>query len=137
MTRKDFDALGTQLKKIHAAINHSTELWDLLTKDLDTQLIGAILLDHLIVEHYMDDYIKYFLPKQFEMESAGLSFSQKMKLLKNDPLFTSGQLNEGVIAMNAIRNGIAHKLNQPISETHLVTLVKVVNHSLQENRGDY
>lgn len=115
-----------RLKNMNLVLTHYIDLWDKLTADVDTQLIGSILFNHLLIEHYMNDYIKAFLPSEFNIDNARLTFAQKMMLLENDSLFTTNQMKEGVKAINAIRNGLAHTLNNPIELKHLETLVKVI-----------
>jgi hypothetical protein len=126
MPEKDINEVIQRLQNMQAVLTHYDELWDKLTIGVDTQLIGSILFNHLLVEHYMDDYIKGFLPPEFDIDRARLTFAQKMNLLENDTLFTTNQMKEGVMAINSIRNGLAHVLNKPIEQKHLETLVKVI-----------
>ncbi|UIF86088.1 hypothetical protein [Cupriavidus sp. UYPR2.512] len=83
--------------------------------DQDTDTIGRILRAHLHVEHYLTEHLQTANPNLGEIDSARLSFAQKVELLKSDA-GTIDMIVGGVRHLNRIRNRLAHNLSAGVTE---------------------
>ncbi len=79
--------------------------------DIDHLLLGYFLTCHLVIEHYMDEYLKATIP-QLDWEKSKLTFGQRMNLLKWEVLVSEKQFDPipAIKHMNALRNKISHRL---------------------------
>lgn len=83
--------------------------------DQEPEAIGRILRGHLFVEHYLTEYIRVRNPNLGDLESARLSFSQKIALAEkpNAPEFL---WFPGIRLLSSIRNRMSHRLNAEVSD---------------------
>ena len=81
----------------------------------DALLIGRILRSHLFVEYYLTRYLAVRNPALGELDSARLSFAQKVSLADRSDASVS-YLIPGVAQLNKIRNRLAHTLRADVSE---------------------
>ena len=69
-----------------------------------------ILRAHLYLEYYMTEHLRYENPGIGDLDSARLTFSQKVALLRVDDEATKS-LAHGIRHLNKIRNKLAHNLS--------------------------
>ncbi len=82
----------------------------------DYKTMGRILCYHLIVEHYLETYLKTVFP-HLRWETTRLTFNHKLELLSgktSSPLVDFGLL-PGLQQLNSIRNRLSHRLDAKIS----------------------
>jgi hypothetical protein len=83
---------------------------------IDFDLMGYVLSCHLLVEHYMDEYLKAFHP-ELEWEAAKPTFAQREALLGRLRMEPNCNPVPVIKHLNALRNKFGHRLNYtPSSE---------------------
>ena len=90
---------------------------------IDHGLLGYFLTCHLVIEHYMDEYIKATVP-QFDWDKSKLTFGQRASLLKWDVLVRDKKFDPipAIKHMNSLRNRISHRLEIKLDEEALQPL---------------
>ena len=84
----------------------------------DSHRIGRVVRSHLFVEHYLSRFLESQSRGWASLESARLSFAQKLSLVRNDHP-SLGPLKPGIARLNVIRNRIAHTLKADVREEDL------------------
>ena len=69
--------------------------WKRLT-GIDFERVGRILTCHLIIEHYLTNYIELQSPNEFDWSEARLTFSQKLKLAKKTSGLKEASIFKGI-----------------------------------------
>lgn len=64
---------------------------------------------HLVVEHFLTEYLEASNPRLPSLQDAGLTFDQKIKLLPDGDAAIRSAI-PGIKRLNKIRNRIAHNL---------------------------
>jgi|GEM_PF-5628333 len=102
--------------------------WKPLEK-IEYDVIGRILVSHLCIETYINKYIELRLPKTFDLDSANLTFSQKLKILKKD--FSSMPIDfyTGINIINKIRNRYSHNLESNIDPSEIGIIQRLLKES--------
>jgi hypothetical protein len=78
--------------------------------------VGSILRCHLIVEHFMSDYLSAANPSVDEWGSARLTFAQKLALVDH-PRSKVRLLIPSLRCLNSLRNRIAHRLDAELDHS--------------------
>jgi len=84
----------------------------------DQLMIGKILHCHLLIEHYMTDYLKIAHPAISNWKELRLNFDRKL-IMANDERTSFRRFGKGIKALNIIRNRYAHNLDSHITEEDL------------------
>lgn len=84
----------------------------------DTSAMSVILRAHLIVEHFIDEYLSKAHPGIQDWEGARLTFAQKQALIDH-PQSVIAMLLPGIGALNRARNKLAHTLDASLAEGDL------------------
>ena len=110
----------------------SEEVLGLLNRKTDE--LGSVLKSHLIVEYYIDTYLKAAYPTIQNWESSRLTFSQKLELIKNDrtPI---GMYYPSLKSLNSLRNKFSHNISYVIRKEdykEIETMVSVWSNALNE-----
>jgi hypothetical protein len=114
---RDADTIETALGRFNA---QWARFWE-----RNADHLGTVLIGHLAVEHYIDDWLTAANPGMKAVGDTRLSFAQKVELLDGaDP--SVQWLLPGLIRLNRIRNKLAHDLDAEISERDLEPLRNVV-----------
>jgi hypothetical protein len=81
------------------------------TADVDLELLGYFLTCHLLIEHYMDEFLKALYPL-LDWDKPRLSFGQRVNLLSAEILVRDSKYDPipAIKHMNALRNKISHRL---------------------------
>ncbi len=83
--------------------------------NINYEELGYFLSCHLIIEHYIDEYLKYEYGN-LSWNDCKLTFSQKINLLSNFPISEPyKEFIPSIKAMNRIRNKISHRVDFKIS----------------------
>ena len=85
---------------------------------VDFVTLGYFLSCHLIIEHYLDQFLAEFWP-QFRWAAARLTFSQKVTLISELKMLGKYNFTASLKHMNSLRNRIAHTLQPQLSPTDL------------------
>jgi len=88
--------------------------------------IGLILHAHLFVELRLRRHLQILNPNLGSIESARLRFPQLLSLVDSPRLRFIPHLLEGFRALNAVRNGLAHSLTDPIPPSRLEPMISVL-----------
>ncbi len=117
-----FDEL--RLPPMFGGVANGAVVWKRIS-GLDHGLLGYFLTCHLLIEHYMDEYLKVTFP-QLDWEKSKLTFGQRVNLLKSEVLVRERRFDPipAIKHMNALRNKISHRLEikldldalQPLAE---------------------
>lgn len=114
---RDAGAIESELGRFNAKWAH---FWQ-----RNADHLGVVLISHLSVEHYIDDWLAAASPSIWPVWKARLSFSQKISLLEGaDP--TIEWLLPGMVRLNRIRNDLAHRIDAEIREEDLEPIQKIV-----------
>jgi hypothetical protein len=92
--------------------------------NIDHGLPGYFLTCHLVIEHYMDEYLKTTLP-QLDWEKSRLSFGQRINLLRWEALVRDQKFDPipAIKHMNTLRNKINYRLEIKLDMEALLPLV--------------
>jgi hypothetical protein len=81
---------------------------------METASISTVLKCHLIVEHFLDEYLAAANPSLGPIEKCRLTFAQKLELA-NHPRGALRLLLPGLRELNTIRNALSHRLQVEVS----------------------
>lgn len=110
--------------KIEAEFNRQNDFFkSLISKDHD--VIGQVLKYHLIVEHYLNNYLAFKVP-EIDISEARLTFAQKAKLLSQKDV-RAAFVKPGIIELNTTRNKFSHNLNAELSTKELKQMLQVLS----------
>ncbi|OPA87156.1 hypothetical protein BFW88_20750 [Pseudomonas fluorescens] len=89
--------------------------------NLNYELIGYFLSCHLIIEHYLDEYLKSQYSK-LDWDSSRQSFGQKVSLLASDGYPEKYNSIPAIKHMNNLRNKLSHNIDFKIGSVELLPL---------------
>jgi len=113
----DADKQEAELKEFNASWQ---SFWKRNASDL-----GAILICHLAVEHYLDEWLTAANPATKPIGETKLTFAQKLELADNADNFIQ-ILMPGLKQLNRIRNQLAHDMEAQISDDKLKPIRSIV-----------
>jgi hypothetical protein len=90
----------------------------------DIVSIGRILRAHLFVEHFLTLFLQKKNPGLGDLDSARLSFAQKVALLPASEI-TVSYLIPAIRHLNKVRNQLAHTLQAQVSEEDRAVFLSV------------
>lgn len=117
---------------VRQADEHQAEferLWE-----QDYAIVGKVLRCHLLLEHYLDRYIRTANPAIVEWDSVRLTFYQKL-VLASHPQSVLVIVGPGIIAINRLRNRLVHNLSVSFDENELQEVrqfVAIKYHGLEQ-----
>lgn len=89
--------------------------------NLNYELLGYFLSCHLIIEHYLDEYLKSQYP-ELDWDSSRQSFGQKVSLLATDNYPEKYNSIPAIKHMNSLRNKLSHNIDFKIGCVELLPL---------------
>lgn len=91
-------------------VTNGSVIWNRIV-DIDHKLLGYFLTCHLVIEHYMDEYLKATIPR-LDWEKPRLTFGQRVNLLTWKVLVNDEKYDPipAIKHMNTLRNKISHRL---------------------------
>lgn len=95
-------------------LEFNSKIIDLLNRQVDE--LGLILKCHLIIEHYIDEYIITSYPAITEPDKLRLTFNQKLELINNNKT-VFGMAYPAIKSLNTLRNRFSHKLAYKIADS--------------------
>jgi hypothetical protein len=103
-----FRKLLADAPNIEADLRAFNERYARLVKQDDRQ-VGTVLRCHLVVEHFLDEYLAAAKPAIPDLPSARLTFAQKLSLAEHPRTFFA-LVMPGLRCLNRVRNHLAHRL---------------------------
>jgi hypothetical protein len=88
--------------------------------------MAIILKCHLIIEHYIDEYIKIAFPSIENIEKMNLRFASKIEMITN-PKTQFELYYKSLKQMNSLRNKFAHNLCYRISKTDIGEIALIMD----------
>ena len=101
------------LPPLVAEIRDGAVTWQRL-ENLDYELLGYFLSCHLIIEHYLDEYLKTCYPK-LDWDASKQTFGQKVALLATDNYPDKYNSIPAIKHLNSLRNKLSHNIDFKIS----------------------
>jgi hypothetical protein len=98
----------------------------LLLLSSKTDELGTVLKCHLIIEHYIDEYLTAAYPAVTKLKSVRLTFNQKIELI-NDPRTIGGLAYAAIKCLNLLRNKFSHKLAHRIEESDYIQIHELMS----------
>jgi hypothetical protein len=90
--------------------------------EIDYELMGYLLSCHLIMEHYMDAFLKAHYP-EFRWEAARLTFGQRVALLATPSADDICNPVEAIKHLNSLRNRLGHRFDYRLTCTDMLPFV--------------
>jgi len=91
-----------------------------------TDWLGSVLKCHLIIEHYMDQYLHMAYPTMVNIRKARLTFSQKLEMI-NNPQTLSQFYCLSIKSLNSLRNKFAHRISYSVIDEDLSEIKRFMN----------
>ena len=84
--------------------------------EIDFEVIGFFLSCHLVIEHYLDEFLVAYSPAPFDWDSANLTFGQKVSLISTLKQFPEPYIIPAVLKhFNSLRNKLSHNVKFVVS----------------------
>jgi hypothetical protein len=90
-------------------------------QDVDYETLGYFLSCHLIIEHYLDEYLKIAYP-ELDWEAARHTFNQKVSLLSRFKISDKYDCIPSIRHLNSLRNKLSHNIQFKIKTEDLIPL---------------
>lgn len=103
---------GEHFDEIEAEFNKQNDYFKSLV-NADHDILGLVLKFHLIVEHYLTNYLQNKF-SDLDFTNARLSFSQKINLVSQRDT-RAAFIKPGIIELNRIRNKFGHNLGAELT----------------------
>src|SRR5688572_25770476 len=103
-----FKKLAADAPNIEAEVEVFNKRYATLIKR-DDKTVGTILRCHLVLEHFLDEYLATANPGIPAITSTRLTFAQKLNLADHPKTFFA-YVMPGLKALNKVRNNLAHQL---------------------------
>lgn len=93
---------------------------------LDYEVLGYFLSCHLIIEHYLDEYLKICYP-MLDWGSARQTFGQKVSLLSHFKISDKYDCIPAIKHLNSLRNKLSHDIDFKIRTEDLLPLTQYLS----------
>ncbi|CAN7258588.1 hypothetical protein LJR084_001204 [Variovorax sp. LjRoot84] len=110
-----------KLPPLLAGVHAGDVRWKRVEK-IDHALLGYFLSCHLIIEHYMNEFLKTHYPG-LDWDAARPSFAQQVALLSNIGLPEQFDCIPAIKHLNAVRNKLSHQVDYRIDAQALLPLM--------------
>lgn len=125
-------------QRIKAMFGGPDQLWDYLKDRLkaftqiwerDSRAIGEVLHAHIVVEHFLNQYLRQAHPT-VDFDEWRLTYDGKVRLIpKSDTLLKA--YVPGLKALGRIRNKLAHELHFNIAPSDVQPMVEVAEYKVE------
>jgi hypothetical protein len=110
------------LPPLVAEIANGSVTWQRI-EGLDYEVIGYFLSCHLIIEHYIDEYLKVCYPA-LDWDAARHTFNQKVCLMSRFKISDKYDCIPPIKHLNSLRNQLSHNLTFKMDAAELLPLVQ-------------
>ncbi|OJA37883.1 hypothetical protein BGV47_16245 [Burkholderia ubonensis] len=100
-------------------------------KDVDHDLMGYLLSCHLMLEHYIDTFVKAAYP-QLDWDAAKLTFGQRIALLSKWDTGTRYDPVSAIKHLNSLRNRLGHRVDYTLSHEDLLPFVYYLERATEQ-----
>lgn len=107
-------------KDFHAFKAKYRKLWD-----ANHEAKTLILQCHLILEAFLTEYLEHANPAAARIGEMRLTFSQKAELAYN-PHTNFTLFMDGIVALNSLRNRLAHRVGYKVTDGDIVPIARVL-----------
>lgn len=117
------------LPPLVSKIHNGDVTWQRI-ESIDYELLGYFLSCHLIIEYYLDEYLK---TKYSELDWGGSrqTFAQKVSLLSKEHYPDKYNSIPAIKHLNSIRNKLSHNIQFKITEPDLLPLTNYLQKSCE------
>ncbi|MCA3003660.1 MAG: hypothetical protein ACK5RJ_03495 [Burkholderiales bacterium] len=115
-----------------AGITDGEVTWKQL-EAIDYEALGYFLSCHLVIEHYIDEFLKIGHPT-LDWDSARQSFGQKVALLSNLKFSDKYDCIPAIKHLNSIRNKLSHNIEFTIQPADLLPLTQYLAKVYEEKQ---
>jgi len=91
----------------------------------DHVIVGTILRCHLVVEHFLDEYLAAAHPGIVDLDSIRLTFAAKLQLAYH-PHTSMAMAMPGLKCLNKLRNQLAHRLDVDVASLEIEPIEEFV-----------
>lgn len=122
--------------KVGDVVNGSVT-WERV-EGVNYELLGYFLSCHLVIEHYMDEYLKASYPELCWADTKH-TFGQKIALLSRYKVSERFDFMPAVKHMNSLRNKLGHRIAYPIKMEELLPLSQFLtkaSHGVEQTFAD-
>ncbi len=92
----------------------------------DDNFVGRFLTCHLIVEHFLDDYLAAGFPAMPGLPNVRLTFAQKLDLAAH-PQSALFQFTDAVKCLNSVRNKLVHNIHYNPTDADLEPIRRIMD----------
>jgi hypothetical protein len=110
------------LPPLVANIANGSVTWQRL-EGLDYEVLGYFLSCHLIIEHYIDEYLKICYPS-LDWDAVRHTFGQKVSLLSRFKISDKYDCIPPIKHLNSLRNKLSHNIDFKIEVDDLLPLTQ-------------
>lgn len=90
---------------------------------INYESLGYFLSCHLVVEHYLDEYLKIEYPR-LNWKASRQTFGQKVSLLSDFKVSDTYDCIPAIKHMNSLRNRLSHQLDFVITKNDLLPMIQ-------------
>lgn len=119
----------TGLPPLIGNITNGSVTWKRI-ESIDYEILGYFLSCHLIIEHYLDEFLKISYPN-LNWDAARQTFGQKVELLSAFRVSEKYDCIPAIKHLNSLRNKLSHNIEFKIEMQSLLPL----SHYLQKACG--
>lgn len=121
------------LPPLVAKIANGAVTWQRL-EGLDYEVLGYFLCCHLIIEHYLDEYLKIRYP-HLDWDAARHTFGQKVSLLSQYKVSDKYDCIPAIKHLNVLRNKLSHNIAFRMGTEDLLPLTQYLTRVF-ENKAE-
>jgi len=125
--------METNLPPIVEGIKDGNILYKPLA-NVDYGTIGFVLICHLIIEHYMGEFLKTKHPDLY-WSGARLKFIKMVELLSKYPDKEDNLITPSLRCLNTLRNKFSHDMNYKMQDEDLQPLVLILKRFNEEGES--
>ncbi|KAA8983346.1 hypothetical protein [Halospina sp. K52047b] len=94
--------------------------------------LGYLLSCHLIIEHYLDNFLATYPAAPFGWGAAKLTFSQKVALISELSFPEPYNIPPVIKYLNKLRNRFSHNINKSLTGADLLPISRFVDKCMAE-----
>lgn len=116
-----------------AGYGNGSVKWERLDS-VDYESLGYLLSCHLIIEHYIDSFIKVHVNRPLGWDSARLTFSQKVSLISGSGIFKEPyDFIPSIKHLNSLRNKFSHNIGFKMHKENLLPMQQQLQKAVKES----
>ena len=113
------------LPPLLSEVKNGEIIWKKLNS-INYDQIGYLLTCHLIIEHYLDQYIKIKSHKSLSWDQAKLTFNQKISLLSKQEFPSQYDFIPSIKHLNTLRNRLSHNIDTTLTIKDFLPIIELL-----------